>query len=456
MIMSINSIEQFHRSVGDQIVKEAGSFLGENLDHTRSAVNTLVPAVFRGLIEKSSDPEGAGNLLDFIKENFKEKLLEQSGIFGGGPATNDLLEKGNTIIQKIFGQENSKTDEILEMISSSNQIQRNSTETLLKMVAPVALNLIGKEIQDRQLDAPGLQKLLKSQMEAVMHASPMALTDIFDRAKVTNEVQSTPQSKQEELPATPEPQKQNTLKSEEPEKEGSDEEEAMPVTPKPSFAKRMGPWLLLFILAGLMFWGMKSCGGMSPELKRSLSGEMESRADEQDQSANPDQIASDQAQSTPIVDQAVETEEKHVITLPGGASLAVNKGSFAQKVSVFLSSGAQAAEGRFALDEVKFNPGRAEVTEGAGQQLQHLAYLLQAYPTSQVRVECWAQSEGDEPTDLALSEQRALSIKKRLNEMGVANERIETTGYGMEALDTNTDTTESATNQKVEVIVITR
>ncbi len=458
MIMSINTIEQFHQSVGDQIVKEAGSFLGENLDHIRSAVNTLVPAVFRGLIEKNSDLEGGGNLLDYIKENFDAKLLEQSGgIFGGGPATNDLLEKGDLVIQQIFGKESAKTDEILDMVSSSNQIHRNSSETLLKMVAPVALNLIGKEIQDRQLDAQGLQELLQSQMETVMHASPMALTDIFDRAKVTNDVQSTPQKNQGELPATSDPQKPNTLKKEGPEKESSDGEEPATIAPKPSFVKRMGPWFILFILAGIMFWGMRSCGGMPPELKRSLSSdETELQDDALHKSANPDQIESDQTESTPEAADAIETVEKHVIDLPGGATLAVAKGSFAQKVSAFLSSGARAAEGRFALDGVKFNTGMAEVTEVAGQQLQHLAYLLQAYPTAQIRVECRLKSEGDAPADLALSEQRALSIKKRLNELGVANERIEATGYGSEGLDTNTDTQETATNQRVEVVVITR
>jgi outer membrane protein OmpA-like peptidoglycan-associated protein len=101
-------------------------------------------------------------------------------------------------------------------------------------------------------------------------------------------------------------------------------------------------------------------------------------------------------------------------------------------VGAFLA-GSEPAPRRFAVDELSFPTGSAQVPAAAGTALDELAATLEANPDAKIRVEGFADSSGDPQANLALSQRRADAVRRELVGKGVPADRIEAVGMGSEA-----------------------
>jgi outer membrane protein OmpA-like peptidoglycan-associated protein/Tol biopolymer transport system component len=95
-----------------------------------------------------------------------------------------------------------------------------------------------------------------------------------------------------------------------------------------------------------------------------------------------------------------------------------------------VAAGGTEEDGSTAFKNVLFESGSATLLPVSYDELDRLAELLTKVSALRVEIAGYTDDLGDEATNLQLSESRATSVKKYLSEQGIAENRINTSGYG--------------------------
>jgi outer membrane protein OmpA-like peptidoglycan-associated protein len=107
------------------------------------------------------------------------------------------------------------------------------------------------------------------------------------------------------------------------------------------------------------------------------------------------------------------------------------------------------------IGDVLFATGKANLSPAADKSVAKLAEFLKKYPTRNVLIEGHTDSVGSDDFNLALSQQRANSVKARLVADAVDAARITTVGYGEKYPVASNDTKAGkAQNRRVDLIVL--
>ena len=111
-------------------------------------------------------------------------------------------------------------------------------------------------------------------------------------------------------------------------------------------------------------------------------------------------------------------------------------------------------EGRFVTNGILFDVNSDNIKPESGSVLKEIAQTLQENPTVRVKIIGHTDSDGDDKTNLALSQKRASAVKNALaNFYGIDFSRFETDGKGeSQPLNKNANATEKAENRRVEFI----
>lgn len=106
------------------------------------------------------------------------------------------------------------------------------------------------------------------------------------------------------------------------------------------------------------------------------------------------------------------------------------------------------------LGDVLFDTNKAELKSGGARSLQKLAGFLKQYPERKAQVEGYTDNTGSADHNQELSDRRAKAVRTSLVDMGIANDRITTHGYGMESPIASNDTASGRQmNRRVEIIL---
>ena len=121
-------------------------------------------------------------------------------------------------------------------------------------------------------------------------------------------------------------------------------------------------------------------------------------------------------------------------TLPGGAVIEVAKDGLEAKLLSFISNKDAAIDKGlwFDFDRLSFVTASSELTPESKEQVAAAVAILKAYPAVTVKVGGYTDNQGDADANLKLSEARAQRVMERMVVGGVAADRIEAKGYGVE------------------------
>lgn len=169
--MSINLMDLVKGAVGSQMGPLAG-LLGESEQNTNSAINTAIPAILGGLMKKSSSNEGANQIFKTLDDHDGGILDNLGGLLGGGNHTG-LLNQGGGLLDMIFGGNRSS---MLGTIARMAGLGEGKIGTLLSVLAPIVMGVIGKQRRSSNLDASGLASMLSSQKDHLAGHMPGELS----------------------------------------------------------------------------------------------------------------------------------------------------------------------------------------------------------------------------------------------------------------------------------------
>ncbi|WP_272023512.1 OmpA family protein [Olleya namhaensis] len=140
--------------------------------------------------------------------------------------------------------------------------------------------------------------------------------------------------------------------------------------------------------------------------------------------------------------------------LPNGTKLNIPEGGFEDNFLSYIKDGKFEAGKYYAFDRLYFNTGSSSLDANSMNQIENVAAIMKAYPEVKILFRGHTDNTGSVAGNNKLSASRALSVKNKLVEMGVATSRINTKGMGSADPIADNGTAEGrAKNRRIDVSI---
>ena len=167
------------RQQGSGAVDQISNQLGANPTMTNAAIQMALPMILNGLANNAQSTQGAESLNNALQQHDGGILGSLGSLLGGGnqAASND----GIGILGHIFG---GNQGAVAQEVSQKSGMDIGQVAQLLIMLAPLVMGYLGKQKQEQNLDANGLQNMLGQQQQQMQSSgNPMmdAVSGFFDK-----------------------------------------------------------------------------------------------------------------------------------------------------------------------------------------------------------------------------------------------------------------------------------
>lgn len=395
-----NLLDSIKSHITPELISQAATVLGEKENGIGKAVGALVPTILAGILNKSTDAHAMGNVFSLLSDKGNAGFLDNLGglIEGGNLAHNDPKDVAGDLMGTLFGN---KVPAILNGLSSAANINSGATSSLLGMVGPLVMGVLGKKIASEGLNVSGLIHLLQGEKNSILGALPGGLSTIMGLA-------SNLSGGNTEIPAL-----------------------------ETSTGNRwVWPLVLLVGLAAGIVYYMKNCA-KSPDMAKAEMPAM----------PKVDTIA---AQATAEVSSFMKK-------LSSGFELKGNQNGIESQLITFIEDAAKPVDKTtwFNFDRLLFETGSAKIDMAKSQdQLTNMVEILNAFPKVKIKVGGYTDNTGSEAANMKLSKDRADAVIAYLTANKIDKKRLAAEGYGSQHPVAPNDTEEGrAQNRRIAVRV---
>lgn len=369
--MSWSLLDAVKGQFTNELVKTAGTYLGESESSIAKGLDAVIPTALFGIAKKAEDGD-VNSLLSLAKTALDSGLLNNiAGTFsasGGG-----VPSIGPSLITGLFGD---KFGAIANAVSAFTGMKGASTSSLFGTVVPLALAMLGRHARDNNATPGAIASLLSGQKNAILSALPsgFSLGKLFDVEPLRKAAANVTQVVEEK-------KKNNWLL----------------------------PLLLLLAAAALLWYFLKGCGG-TPEAV----------------APTPDTVT-----KTNVI---VVTREPLKVKLPNGVELDAYKGGIEDLLVAFLNDpNAQAGKDNwFDFNDLNFEFGTANIIPESRKEVDNIVQILKAFPNVKVKIGGYTDKVGDDAANKKLSQERADAVAAALRDAGVGAQVEGAEGYGEE------------------------
>ncbi len=171
--MSDTLVSAISRVLTPELVGKMASASGLDRGTTQSAVSAFVPAILSGLSDLAAKPGGARQITDAIAEQPAGILSNLAATLSGAQAA----DKGGGLLSSLLG--GGVLNTLVSTLSRFVGIGEGSTRTLMGLLTPVVLGILGREQRSQGLEASGLARMLMGQKDQISAAMPGGLSDLL-------------------------------------------------------------------------------------------------------------------------------------------------------------------------------------------------------------------------------------------------------------------------------------
>ena len=183
--MATDLVSEIAEVVSPTISSRIASALGLDPAATQKAVVVAVPVIISALISYVSRAQGANKLNEVVMKQEPGVLSSLANVIGE-PGQKALIDQGASVLTSLFG---GKTfSGLSQAVGQYAGIGQGGARSLLGLLGPVVLGVLGKEQRDRGLDASGLANLLTSQKNNVSAALPSGFSKYLSQAGIPDDV----------------------------------------------------------------------------------------------------------------------------------------------------------------------------------------------------------------------------------------------------------------------------
>ncbi|MEZ0539802.1 DUF937 domain-containing protein [Fibrella arboris] len=420
----------FNEVLTPEVLAKIALYEDEPAEKTTKAVEGLVHTVFGGLLKRTTTEIGVNQLFSQLQKSGYDGSLTANlnSVLKDATQTHAVITTGNEAISRLLPAMKSS---IAGMISSYAGIRNSSSISLLGLTAGVVLDVLGRQVKEKKLDADGLAASLFDQREAFINAVPESLfPQLVEKVGIQQIVAGV---------AAPAKRTAQT----QPIRSGSTgpATRTIPTStvsfepdPDTDSGGSAGKWLIgaLIVAAigvgGYFVWqNSKNFSTDSTESTGDVSSTL-SDSSQADTVARSLAVPVDTMASRPVTTTATSAT-----TATGIATPTTTDAAFNTAMTTYLNDPAQAKGRVFNLSGVTFEPSSLSMTPASQGQINELVALLKARPTLQIQLQGYAN---DAPgpaaglTNKALSFKRVNAIKQQLVGAGINYLRVDAIGLG--------------------------
>jgi hypothetical protein len=179
--MSVNLVSLVSQYLTPDLIKRMAAALGVDQSLVGRAATALAPAILGSLSHVASTPDGARKLASTISQQSPSILgTLESAIGGAGQQT--LAKEGIGTLGSLLG--GSAVSALAGAVGRFTGIGQGVASSLIGMLAPAVLGILGKHRAAQGLDASGLAQLLAAQKENISAALPSGFGELLRAAGV--------------------------------------------------------------------------------------------------------------------------------------------------------------------------------------------------------------------------------------------------------------------------------
>jgi hypothetical protein len=184
--MATNLVSYVMQYLTPDMVSRIAAALGLNRNDAQSGVGAVVPALlaaFSGLADK---PGGAQSLVNTIKQQSGVQDNFASMIGGNNQAS--FIERGSSLLTSLLGTHDQAA--LTGAVARFSSLGQNKVNSLLGMLTPLVMGLIGKQIGARGVDVGSLTGLLASQKEQIAQALPAGMGQVLESSGLSSGIEA--------------------------------------------------------------------------------------------------------------------------------------------------------------------------------------------------------------------------------------------------------------------------
>src|SRR5215831_7538725 len=155
--MATNLVAYIMQFVTPDMISRIADALGLSRNDAQAGVSAAVPALLAAISGAAVHPGGAQSLVDTIKQ--QSGMLDTVARGIGGVNQPSFIEKGSSLLTSLLGSHDQSA--LVGAVGKFAGLGQDGSRSLLGMLTPLVMGLIGKQIGPR-LDANSLTGLLAS------------------------------------------------------------------------------------------------------------------------------------------------------------------------------------------------------------------------------------------------------------------------------------------------------
>jgi hypothetical protein len=193
-----NLVSQIAETLAPPIISRIASSLGLDQSSTQKAISAGVPGILAALISLVSKPQGATKLNDVVAKQQPGVLSNLASVIGES-GQKAFIDKRASALNSLLG--GTTVSALTSALGRYAGIGEGGSKSLLGLLGPAVLGILGQQQRDRGLDASGLARLLTSQKDSVVAALPSGFSKYLDEARILDDVTATARHASREHPS---------------------------------------------------------------------------------------------------------------------------------------------------------------------------------------------------------------------------------------------------------------
>lgn len=397
----MNILDVVKNYLPPNLATQLSHITGEREASISNAIDAALPVLLSGIVQKAEEqPDSVLNIA---------KSAAGSGALGNLTALmgrNDSATTSGfniwTVLKSLFGP---KLDEIVATIAAFSSVKPSVAEHTLGSTGTAVLGAIGKHAADKNLDAGGLSSFLSSQKGIISSIIPSG----FDFGTIGTMFglggQNVPGATASSLSAPP----------------------TEPISYAAAVQKKgrynWGIPIIILAAIGLLAWWLSKngCKGTTMETVTTIDTVKIVQST----------IPPDSGKTDTITREAIE------LTLPSGLKINAFKGGIEDQLITFIQSDEyksateeQLKDRWFNFDNINFVFGTTKLTDSSALQLNNIVAILKEFKDVKMKIGAYTDKKGDDQANLTLSQGRANTLKKAMDNSGVGAQIAGAEGYG--------------------------
>jgi hypothetical protein len=181
--MTTNLVSLALNYLTPEMIARIASALGLDKAIAGKAVTAAVPALLKSFANVAATPEGARKLSGAISQQ-NSGILDTLASSIGGAGQQDIVNSGVNALGSLLGA--SAVPAVADALGKYVGMGQGESKSLIGLLGPAVMGVIGKEQKAQGLDATGLANLLAAQKSNINAALPSGFADALKATGLPN------------------------------------------------------------------------------------------------------------------------------------------------------------------------------------------------------------------------------------------------------------------------------